>query len=345
MCDKVDGGVVCGRPHNYLLHGTTSKFSCCVSMKRVELVSAHSSRLERAEVVKEDAEAGEPPDKLEVEESRPSSAAAKDESLRELLSSTEEKVDGILSDLLALEEVEKTRAEFWTVLCNLRLAQDEQRSSGKTMEELGDLSVQKFKQTAMTKLANSVEQLNSKVPSSEGCPPDLKAEVEEECLARPEEKQCEDAANIVEEELKLDAKEESLIKLKEEQYDGVAGIVDKKLEMEEEEMSYKEVEVLICATKAEAADTTLPRLKEVEGSSKIHYDERGPEEEKQEATVIMIDKEEVSLEEDSLPDLEVKVVKHHPPDEGLMRREDDDFRPCSSYGTSALKLAPLDAGD
>ena len=59
----------------------------------------------------------------------------------------------------------------------------------------------------------------------------------------------------------------------------------------------------------------------------------------------MIDKEEVSLEEDSLPDLEVKVVKHHPPDEGLMRREDDDFRPSSSYGTGALKLAPLDAGD
>ena len=114
----------------------------------------------------------------EAEESRPSSAAAKDESLRKLLSSTEEKIDGILSDLSALEEVEKTRAEFWTVLCNLRLAQDEQRSSGKTKEELGDLSVKKFKQTAMTKFANLVEQLNSKVPSSEGCPPDLKAEVE-----------------------------------------------------------------------------------------------------------------------------------------------------------------------
>ena len=337
MCDKVDGGVVCGRPHNYLLHGTTSKFSCCVSMMRVEVASSHSSRLEPAEVLKEDAEAGEPPDRLEVEESRPSSAAAKDESLRELLSSTEVKIDAILSDLSALEDVEKMRAEFWTVLCRLRQAQDEQKNSGKKEEELGDLSIRKFKQMAMTKFANSVEQLNSKVPS---CPPDLKAEVEEDCLIRPEEKQCEDAANIVEEELKLDAKEESLIKLKEEQYDGVASIVDKKLEMEEEEMSYKEVEVLICATKAEAADTTLPRLKEVEGSSKIHYDERGPEEEKQEATVIMIDKEEVSL-----PDLEVKVVKHHPPDEGLMRREDDDFRPCSSYGTSALKLAPLDAGD
>merc|ERR1719167_2200432 len=137
----------------------------------------------------------------------------------------------------------------------------------------------------MTKFANSVEQLNSKVPS---CPPDLKAEVEEDCIARPEEKQCEDAANIVQEESKLDAKEERLIKLKEEQYDGVASIVDKKLEMEEEEKSYKEVEVLICATKAEAADTTLPRLKEVEGSSKIQIDEREPEEEKHEATVIVI---------------------------------------------------------
>ena len=255
MCDKVDGGVVCGRPHNYLLHGTTSKFSCCVSMMRVEVESSHSSRLERAEVLKEDAEAGEPPDRLEVEESRPSSAAAKDESLRELLSSTKVKIDAILSDLSALEDVEKMRAEFWTVLCRLRQAQDEQKNSGKKEEELGDLSIRKFKQTAMTKFANSVEQLNSKVPS---CPPDLKAEVEEDCLIRPEEKQCEDAANIV-----------------------------------EEEMSYKEVEVLICATKAEAADTTLPRLKEVEGSSKIQIDEREPEEEKHKATVIVIDKEEV----------------------------------------------------
>merc|ERR1719234_1548331 len=282
MCDKFEGGVVCGRPHNYMLHGTTSKFSHCVRLMRVE-ASSHSSRLEQAEVVEEDCEEREPPNKLanssaEVEESKLSSGeranekrcvAAKDKSLRELLGSTETKIDDILSGLSALEDVKKTNVEFWTMLCRLRSAQDEQESSGKKEEELGDLSIRKFKRTAMTKFANSVEQLNSKVPSPEVRLPDLKAdEVEEECLVRPEEEQSEGVANNVEEESKLETKEEM-----------------------KEEMCYKKAEVQFRGMRAEAADTTLPRLKEVEGSSKIKFDKRGPEEEKQEATVIMLDKE------------------------------------------------------
>ena len=349
-----------------MLHGTTSKFSHCVRLMRVE-ASSHSSRLERAEVVEEDCEAGEPLEKLanssaEVEESKLSSsgkkaneeccAAAKDESLRELLSSTEAKIDNILNGLSALEDVKKSSEEFWAVLCRLRLAQDEQRCSGKKEEELGDLSIRKFKRMAMTKFANSVEQLNSKVPRPEGRPPDLKAdEVEEECLVRPEEEQCESVANIVEEELKLEAKEESL-----------------KEEMKEEK-SYMKAEVQIRATKAEAADTTLPRLKEVQGSSNIQFDKRGPEEEKQEATEIMIDKEveksfgeaqvkfihtakagavewrKLKMKEEEVSPEKNKVVKLHPPDEGLVRRKEDNYKPCTSSGTDALRLAPLDAGD
>ena len=355
MCDKVDGGIVCGRPHNYLLHGTASKFSCCVRMMRDEVAISHSSRLEQAEVVKKDAKADDPSDKLanssaEVEESKLSSgeraneeccAAAKDESLRELLGSTEAKIDDILSGLSALEDVKKTNVEFWTVLCRLRLAQDEQESSGKKEEELGNLSIKKFKRMAMTKFANSVEQLNSKVPSPEGRPPDLKAdEVVEECLIRPEEEQSEGVANIVEEKSKV-----------------------------EMEKSYKKAEVQIRATKAEAADTTLPRLKKVEGSSKIQFDKRGPEEEKQEANVIMIDKEveksfgeakvklihtakaeavewrKLKMKKEEVSPEKTKVVKFHPPDEGLVRKKEDNFKPCSSSGTDAQMLAPLDAGD
>ena len=69
-----------------------------------------------------------------------------------------------------------------------------------------------------------------------------------------------------------------------------------------DEKLYKEVKVKIHAKYAEAVEKKLPRLKEVEGSSKNQFDERGPEKEEHEATVIRVDKKEVE-------DLDWKVLR------------------------------------
>merc|ERR1712192_234698 len=102
----------------------------------------------------------------------------------------------------------------------------------------------------------------------------------------------------------------------------------------------------------------------VEGGSKTQFDKRGPEE-KQEATVIMIDKEvkksfveakvklihtakaeavewrKLKMKKEEVSPEKNKVVKFHPP-EGVVRRKENNFKPCSSSGTDAQRLAPLD---
>ena len=103
--------------------------------------------------------------------------AAKEESLRVLLKNTALKIDDVLEDFTGLEEMEKSRVLFWSELSRLDMAEDEERSSGKKEEDLGTLSVRRFKRTAMTRFANCVGLLNqAKLLSSRERPAVLRAD-------------------------------------------------------------------------------------------------------------------------------------------------------------------------
>merc|ERR1719209_2271813 len=109
---------------------------------------------------------------------------AKEESLRVLLKNTALKLDDVLEDFTCLEEMEKTRVVFWAELSRLDMAEDEERSSGKKEEDLGTLSVRRFKRAAMTRFANCVVELLNQVKllNSRERPTVLKADSKEEEL-------------------------------------------------------------------------------------------------------------------------------------------------------------------
>ena len=197
MCDVNQGGAECGRNHNRLLHGTSVKY-CFLSRRQVNVIanppSTLASSAEEIQEQKEDVNMGAEKSRIRAqseplsmckqqEEIEPNDEkamefpGAKEESLRVLLKNTALKLDDVLEDFTCLEEMEKTRVVFWAELSRLDMAEDEERSSGKKEEDLGTLSVRRFKRTAMTRFANSVGLLNqAKLLSSRERPAVLRAD-------------------------------------------------------------------------------------------------------------------------------------------------------------------------
>ena len=110
---------------------------------------------------------------------------AREKSLLWLLKRTANKIDDILAEFTSLDDLHKTRMEFKAVLGALSFVETRERSSGKEEEELGYLSIKRFKRTALTRFGEAVVLLNRLVERE--CSPDLKADSEERCEPKLED--------------------------------------------------------------------------------------------------------------------------------------------------------------
>ena len=94
----------------------------------------------------------------------------KKEELARLLKITAERIEDTLEQI---EDVEKARIEFYEALSQLDVLEDAERSGNCKEQELGNMSIRRFKRIAMQRLAGAIMNFKAQVEVVEGQKPEV----------------------------------------------------------------------------------------------------------------------------------------------------------------------------
>ena len=199
-CQQLVDGEPCGRKHNSMLHGATTKYCNFNWMNRamgesqevladqgvenaeqnprvmqsfirgeihvaakVERVpdEANKCKVEKEVLaLSKIAEEQREGTSVNAEADQVNQLDIKEEELERLLKATAERLEDALAQV---EDVEQTRIEFYEILDKLNVLEDLERSGGKKEKELGVLSIKRFKRISMQRFGDAIVDFKAQV--------------------------------------------------------------------------------------------------------------------------------------------------------------------------------------